>query len=607
MGPLDVRAVDAPVGRAWTEAWSNRVDAHVARSLASVDAGGVAVVALGSYARRQLCPASDVDLLLLHDGWKDSRLEELVRAVCYPLWDARLEVGYAVRTPREAVRAATERLETATALVDRRLVAGEVGLLDELSGRAQRWMRRRGGRLVTELEAVEARRRADGVAGELEPDLKRGVGGLRDVHALRWAAAGLLGEPSIDALIGAAYLSAADERALTSAAGELLALRVALHLGHGPSVRPGTEADRLRLERQDDVAEVAGMGGDGGALLRRAGLAARSIAHLHARAWPRLVADAGRGRTRLAPPAEPLEDGLVLRDGIVEAEPGRRLADDPALGLRAVAAAAARETNLGRATASAWRRELAGIGTLPWNAAARAALLAVLRRGEAGEPALADADEMGLLGAHLPDWQRIRGAPQRNPYHRYDVDTHLRRTVAELVRLVDGAEDWRHTSVWERLDDPDVLLLGAFLHDVGKVSSGDHSVVGAQIAREWLLRMGFDRRRADRVAKLVRLHLLLPETATARDLDDQDEIDRVADRVGDAPTLDALYLLALADARATGPAATSSWKDGLLADLHARVRTVLTGDPEATRQLVGPEARLEDVRTHLGDDAGPAR
>ncbi|MGM0819273.1 MAG: hypothetical protein ACQETV_07775, partial [Actinomycetota bacterium] len=408
------------------------------------EAVGVAVVGLGSYARRELAPASDVDILLLHDGRSTAELEELVRAICYPLWDAGLSVGHAVHTPRAAVKAAVERVESATALVERRLVAGDVGLVDDLAARWRRWLGRHGGRLLASVADADATRHAQAGdrPGMLEPDLKRGAGGLRDLQSLRWASACLLGADGLDALVGARYLGASDLPALAEAGEVLLAARCALHLQQGASLPPGSGADTLRLDLQDGVATRLDWG-DGDALLRAVGLASRRIAYLHGRAWPRVLADARGGRRRARPQAREVDDGLAVVDGLVEAAPGRALAEDPTLALRAVAAAAAEGTHLGRATAEALAVQIAELGALPWDAAMRGALLRVLRRGREAVPALTDAGEIGLLSALLPEWETLRGAPQRNPLHRYDVDTHLVETVAELGAVVDGALDER--------------------------------------------------------------------------------------------------------------------------------------------------------------------
>jgi [protein-PII] uridylyltransferase len=508
------------------------------------------------------------------------------------LWDAGLQVGYAVHTPRTAVRAAGVRIDSATALMDRRLLWGESGLLDQLASAYTRWLRRRSGMVLTKLAAADHGRhhRAGAAAGMLEPELKSGRGGLRDLHSLRWAAGTVLGELGLGPLVGARYLGATDHRALMRANEDLLAARVALHLCTSAS----GATDTLRLDLQDEVAKLTGAASRD-EVLSRVNLAMRTIAHVHGRTWPLLLADARSGRRRRRSEPVLVENGIQLVDGQIELDGDATLRDRPALGLQAVAAAARHDAHLGRGAITRLQRDISVVGRLPWDQRARAAFLSILRRGPAALPALADADHIGLLAAHLPEWARVRGHPQRNPYHLFDLDTHLLQTAAWIPRLADGELGERLSAVHERLDEPDVLLLGAVFHDVGKAWEGDHAVVGARIAGRWATEMGFDQRRAQRVARLVRLHLLMPDVAQHRDLDSRSEIQAVADQVVDTETLDALLLLSLADARATGPSAYSPWKDGLLVELHARARRALTGGLVGS-VITDPETRIEAAR-----------
>jgi [protein-PII] uridylyltransferase len=615
---LDPSSITLPPGLGWCQAWTARIDEAVRRWLAPYLAnrglGGIALVALGSYARQELCRASDIDLLILHDGWEEADLAELIQSVCYPLWDAGLSVGHAVRTPREAVRSAGERVDAATALTDRRLIAGDAGLLDELASRVSRWLRRNSARVLDELAALDTERhaRAGESTGMLEPDLKRGVGGLRDLHSLRWAGACVLGEVGLDPLVGARYLGATDRRELAQAGTVLLTARCALHLVTGrANGRPGAGRDRLRLDLQDEVAACLSLAGGGDELLRNVGLATRAIAHLHDRTWPRLLADAHGGRRRRQLPPQALGDGIQLVDGLVEVDAEWTLAAEPSLGLRAMAAAALRSTHIGRWSAIKLRRELAELGTLRWDAAGREALLTTLRQGWNGVGAMGDGDYIGLLVAMLPGWERVRGLPQRNPLHWYDVDTHGLLAAAELITIAQGGLDSAHSKIWADLaqwgDAPNgqnTALLGTWLHDVGKGLPGDHSIAGERLAREWMLHMGFAADRAVQVGRLVRLHLLLPDVATRHDLDDENEILAVARQVGEVETLDSLYLLSLADSRATGPAAWSAWKDQLLAELHRRVLRVLIDDVEALRRELSVFKVVVDARALLSDSAG---
>jgi [protein-PII] uridylyltransferase len=537
----------------------------------------VAIVALGGYARRELCPGSDIDLLLVHDGWGRADLESVVQQLCYPLWDAGLSVGHAVRTPAEAITAAGERIDTATALLDRRLVAGDRGLVDALASRVDRWAKRQRRRLILELADADDERHArfGDHPGALEPELKNGAGGLRDLHSLRWAGGWALGEASLDALVAAGYVGARDRRSLSLATDTLLQVRCALHLAR-PAAR-GRDADVLRLQDQDDVAALLGLldesgRGDGDALLRRVGLATRTVAHVHGHAWPLLRSDAG-GRRRRRVGGRQLQPGVRLQEGLVEVEPPDD--EDPAWPLQAIAAAAQQRAHLTRSSAALLGSMVRERAPLQWTADGRNALLKVLHARGGALRGLQDADHLGVLSAFLPEWETVRGRPQRNPLHRFDLDTHGAHAVNALHAIVARPD---LTPLWDGLAERDALLLALWLHDVGKAWPGDHSEVGAEVAQRWLEHMGFGASLQRRVSHLVRWHLLLPDVATRRDLEDAREIAAVADIVADSQTLDALYLLSLADGRATGPAAWSAWKDSLMARLHAAVRAHL-GDP----------------------------
>jgi [protein-PII] uridylyltransferase len=601
---LDTDLIDEAPGRPWSHRWTAAVDAALRQHLTDFQARtggrskGVALVALGSYARRSLCPHSDIDLLLVHDGWPGSDLEALVQAVCYPLWDAGLSVGHAVRTTKEAVRATGDRVDTATALTERRLVAGSQGLADDLGARVTRWLRRSSATFAEEIVAADAERhrRHGGSPGALEPELKEGIGGLRDVHSLRWAGAILLGTAGLDPLVGARYLGADDRAALAGAADRLLATRCALHLVGGKGVR-----DRLRLDLQDEVAQALGMA-DGDELLRDVGLATRTIAHLHARSWPVLLEDATRGRRRRQAEAKPVGTSLSLTDGLIEVDLDAHVADDTSLGLRAVAAAAANGTVVGRRSAMRLRREVEQLGVLGWDDPTRDAFLAVLRSGRTSLAAMGDADYLGLLDAHLPEWQRVRGMPQRNPLHTYDLDTHALQAAVWLEHVTSGGIHPDHAEIFAGMADPDALVLGTWLHDVGKAWPGDHSVAGATVGREWTSHMGFSADRADYISRLIRYHLLLPDVATQRDIDDPDEVERVAVLVGDVELLDGLYLLGYADSRATGKAAWSDWKDLLIRRLYEAVRGVLTGDEGLLPRTSSPDIVVRSASKLGGDE-----
>ena len=598
-------------GRTWCEAWSSAVDAALV-DLARPVPGTLrwCLAAVGGYGRRELCPGSDVDVLVLHDGARHDELEDLVRTVVYPLWDAGLKVGYAVRTRKEATGAVDE-LDDATALLDARALAGDDALLREVADGGLKRLRRRPGRFLDALTvADDARRdRAGDAAESLEPDLKSGAGGLRDVQSLRWAAAVLLGTSGLDPLVSAGYIGAEDRGRLARAYDQLLAERVAAHLaaGRGNDVLTfqvqAEVADRLgHVDGVDDLDTAPHR------LLTEHFLAARTIDHVHERAWRLISADATAGRRRRRP-AQAAIDGFEIVDGVLRVDEADVAAPD--LPVRLLHALARSGAVLERRTATHLRRTSESApDTWSWSDGARHRFLSVLWRGrEALEP-LAELDDAGLVGALLPEWRPLRGRAQRNPFHRYSLDRHAWHAAAEMGELV-RHEAWAARAL-ERVADRDALMLGALLHDVGKAHGEPHSATGVPVAAAICARMGTSSATADRVGRMVELHLLLPDVATRRDLSDTALIASVASQVGDRDMLAALHLLAAADGAATGPSAWSAWKASLIGSLVAKVAAVLeekhpdeVGDGAVVTadeaQRLAPEmgATPEAVRDHL--------
>ncbi|HYN97912.1 MAG TPA: HD domain-containing protein, partial [Pilimelia sp.] len=322
------------------------------------------------------------------------------------------------------------------------------------------------------------------------------------------------------------------------------------------------------------VAELVGLadgdavsrGTAGDALLRRIAGDARTVAHALDDAWRAVERlRAGRRRNGFAgpPPRRPVARDVVEQDGeVVLARTAIGPRPDATLSLRVAAAAATARLPISRATAE-WLAAFCPPLPAPWPDAARAALVTLLGSGPGLVPTWETCDRYGLIDRWLPEWTRIRSLPQHNPVHRYTLDRHLVAAAAEA------------TAFTREVERPDLLLLGAFLHDIGKGLPGDHSEVGAPIAAAVATRVGLPAADAATIAKVVRLHLLLPEVATRRDLADPVTITTVAAAVEDIATLDLLHALARADAVATGPAAWSEWKAGLVAELVRRVHTAL--------------------------------
>jgi [protein-PII] uridylyltransferase len=524
---------------------------------------GVALVALGGYGRGILAPASDVDLLVLHGDARD--VGPLAEALLYPLWDLGLTVGHAVRTPDECLVASVDRLDTLTATLDARLVAGDAETYAHMRGLVLGWVREDpGGFAARLLEAAEQRRQRFGsVSRLLEPDLKEGAGGLRDIQSLGWLAIVIGERPDTPTLDGVGLLRQAERDALDDAEEFLVRVRSALHLA------AGRHTDRLRRDQQPALARDMGFVDQPGlsavdALMRALFGHARQVEHVENTVFERFLGPPGADELPELTPAG------VMQALASAAERGRALSF----------------TQLDRLQTTPLP------DPIEWSAQVRDAFLRLLRAGEPGVRALEAMDRIELLERFLPEWSAVRCRPQRDPYHRYSVDVHLLEALRGMGRLLDEPVNDDPMVSWavaQVADDRDAMLLGALLHDIGKTGEGNHVPVGARVAREVLDRMRVERPAADLVAFMVREHLLISDTATRRDLGDEDLILGIAARVGAPERLAALFLLTVADARATGPSAWTPWRRALVGELVAKVQRVLErgemGDERAERLL----------------------
>jgi [protein-PII] uridylyltransferase len=553
--PLDRQALladDGLTGAALCRAYSDRVDAWLgelfAGPLGAPD--GIALVAVGGYGRAELSPQSDIDLLLCHDGRRDAlEIGAIAEKLWYPIWDEGLKLGHAVRTVKEALDLASGDLDTATSLLSARPVAGDAALCRDLSERATALWRKRSKRFLGELSArVAARHERSGeVAFLLEPDLKEGRGGLRDVHNIRWAEG------------AERVVLEEDDAGLARAYELLLSVRVELHRQTG---RPG---DRLVLQEQDAVASRLGYA-DADALMAQVASSARFVAWISDDVWDRIDSSLRAPRLARVRRDKPQGEGVVLREGRAALTAAADPATDPLLVLRAATAAAEAGSFIER-----WslRRLAEAAAPLPdpWPAEARELFARLLLAGPDAIPVIEALDQTGLFVGILPEWAPVRSKPQRNAYHRFTVDRHLVETAVEASQLVD------------RVDRPDLLVVGALLHDIGKGYPGDHTVVGIDHIERIGARMGYPADDVEVLCDLCRYHLLLPDVATRRDLSDDATITSVADTVGTPRLLHLLGALTEADSLATSTAAWGPWKAELVADLVDRVDRALTGGP----------------------------
>jgi [protein-PII] uridylyltransferase len=530
----------------------------------------LALVAVGGYGRSSLCPYSDLDVVLVHSGYRD--VKEVADGIWYPVWDEGVHLDHSVRRPAEVLSAAAEDLRVALGLLDARVVWGERKLAEPLIDKAKAaWREKLGTRYLPVIEVQMAQRRATAgdVAFLLEPDLKESHGGLRDVSVLR-------------ALSAYAPLLAdyADLASLDESTALLTSIRVELH-------RMAKRAhERLLLQDQDQVAAALGFP-DADALMLAVSTAGRQIAWVADDVWRRRrlwdpTPPPKRFLRRRDPDAEEanvptdLAPDLIELNGEVALTSAAPVSADPSLPLRLAATAAEIDRPIARGSLHRLADRMPPPGD-PWSDTTRDAFVALLALGRPAVDKIESLDQHGLFVRLLPEWAAVRNKPQRNAYHRFTVDRHLLEAAALAAELTDTVER------------PDLLLVGALLHDIGKGFPGDHTEVGMEVVRTISTRMGFPSEDVDVLVDLVRHHLLLPDTATRRDLDDPTTIDRVARAAGSRSTLHLLAALTEADSRATGPSAWGAWKAGLVTDLVERTDKVLQGEVAAP---AGPDLLL---------------
>ena len=516
----------------------------------------VALVAVGGFGRGELAPFSDLDLMLVHDGAKN--VDEFASKLWYPIWDAGLKLGHSVCTVKQAIELAKTDLDSATALLSVRLIAGDAALAESLAADgAKVWRDSSTARLPELMNRVRERQAAHGeVAFLLEPNLKEGYGGLRDIHALIWAESA--GVP----------ITRSDRAALDAGRDVLTAVRVALHRHSNRAV------EVMHLEDQDSVASLCGYP-NADALVAALSNAGRSVAWVGDEVWARVAA------SRMKPaPDRPVAPGVRLHDGEIHLDDTVDPVNDPSLLLRVAASAARHRTRIDRPTLDRLAQSSPTMPT-PWPVGAVDDLVGLLLTGHDAIPVLEALDQRGLWVKVLPEWAPNRSRPQRNAYHRFTVDRHLWEATA-------NAASWA-----DRVARPDLLVLGALFHDIGKGYPGDHTEVGMAMVKRIGPRLGLNAEDTDVLCTMVQHHLLLPDVATRRDLADSATITMVADLVKSPLVLDLLHGLTESDSLATGTAAWGSWKAELVSDLVRRVHLVLGGaDVEEAQWRLFPDAAV---------------
>lgn len=527
------------------------------------DNSGFALVATGGLGRREMLPHSDLDLLLLHDESVDPEtVREAADGIWYPLWNANIRLDHSVRTVAQTLQVASHEMSAALALLDARHIAGDAALSTLMIGgvRAQ-WRAQLRSRFDELVEYTQARwRRSGEIAHRAEPDLKSGRGGLRDVQLLRALAVAHLTDSGL-------------AKSFDSAHTAILDVRTELHR------ISGKERDTLLAQYADEIGAALRIG-DRFDLARMLSDAARTVSYsveVGLRTAGNAIPRRGLGALRRTV-RRPLDEGVVEHSGEVALARDARPERDPSLTLRVAAASASTGLPIAASTLARLAESAPELRT-PWPREALKDLLVLLESGRKAVDTIESLDRTGLWGRLFPEWGAVRDLPPRDIVHIWTVDRHLVETVAQAGAFT------------TRVSRPDLLVLGALVHDIGKGRGGDHSVVGAELAVQIGTRLGLWPSDIDVLEQIVRHHLLLPNTATRRDLSDPQTIETVVDTLGgDVLLLELLQQLAEADSLATGPGVWGEWKASLIGELVRRCRMVMRGDELPVPDAIDPQS-----------------
>ena len=567
----------------------------------------LAIVAVGGYGRGTLAPGSDIDLLFLTPSIEDRRVGEVVEFLLYALWDARQKVGHATRTVSDCVKLAKTDNTIMTAVLEARFICGDAPLFAELqaqyrSGIVQKEAR---GFVTDKLAERDIRHSKSGESRyAVEPDLKDGKGGLRDLHTLFWIAKFLFDANTPEELADKGAFSRDDLRRFQKAEDFLWAVRCHLHF----IAKRGE--DKISFDRQGELAERLGYKGHAGLkhverFMKHYFLVAKEVGDLtrifcasleakHLKEPPSFARMIGK----LIPKgkSKALANGFRNDAGRLNVSDDAVFAKDPANLIRIFKIVAEQGLEIHPDALKLVRGSLRLVDeALRSDAQANADFLDILTSSGDPESLLRLMNEAGVLGRFIPEFGKVVAMMQFNMYHHYTVDEHLIRTVGVLRQIETGSLSGDHplsVQLFPTLTSRRSLYVAGLLHDIAKGRPEDHSIAGERLALTICPRLGLDEAETETVAWLIRHHLLMSETAQMRDLHDFKTILDFAAIVQSPERLKLLLILTVADIRAVGPGVWNGWKGQLLRTLFSETEPVLTGGHTA----VSRKERVADAQ-----------
>jgi len=559
----------------------------------------VDLVAVGGYGRGELAPQSDWDIWFLVADDMDETCGQELEVFLYALWDLGAKIGHAVRSVKETLLHVKEDWSSATAALEARLIDGEGKSFDDMQEKLAAFFRsKRKAFVEAKLVELEARHKHTGdTAFLMEPDIKEGKGGLRDVQSVFWMAKSWYGTDCCDDLVSLQALSALEFEHLCTAQDFLWRCRVALHL---MMKRP---TDRLGFEQQAMLAERMGYEGD----------EHRPSVELFMKDYfryaGRIARVSGLLRMHFQELLNPqyfsfernIDDGFTLEGQRVGIQHEKVFQDEPLRLLRIFHVSQLGHRHLSSAALRQIRADVTLIDdAFRANPEAHAAFLQILRDRRNVASALKMMNDTGVLGRFIPRFRDVVGLGQFNRYHAYTVDEHTLRAVGEARNFFHGEHDTRLPlahQIWHQISRPELLYLALIFHDIAKGMPGDHSENGEVIAHDFCQKIGLNRDATELVSWLVRKHLSMAVTSQRFDLSDIDVISTFAEKVVDIERLNYLFLLTVADISAVGPNVWNDWKGSLLSELyHATARCFMQG---GEKQASLQERLSERVKTRI--------
>jgi len=569
---------------------------HVFRSRNLTEGEKIALMAVGGYGRGSLAPFSDIDLLFVRPYKETAHTESVIEYMLYALWDLGFKVGHASRTVNECVKLSRADMTIRTSILEARRLTGDAALAANLLKRFRdEVVKGTGAEFVAAKlrERDERHARAGASRFMVEPNVKEGKGGLRDLHTLFWIAQYLHPADSLEAVMRLDMFEGREVRSFIRAFDFLEAVRAHLHFTTG---RP---EERLTFDVQPEVARRMGYhdrprkDGDNTPaverFMRRYFLMTKTVGTLTRAFSAKLESEhlksAPRGLLRMFPsrsahrPA--IEPGFVLEGGRLSVEGQKIFETDPVNLLRLFQIADARDLDLHPDGFTAATRSLGLITSkLRRDPAATKVFLDIIARGKKAQRTLELMNEAGVLGRYIPEFGHIVAQMQFNMYHSYTVDEHTLRAVGIINDIAAGRFHEDHplaTSIMPLIEDREALFLAMLLHDTGKGGVGGQEIAGARAARQACERMGLSRRRIELVAWLVEHHLVMSDYAQKRDVSDPATVAAFAAIVQNPERLRLLLVLTVADIRAVGPGVWNGWKGQLMRELYAATEAIFRG------------------------------